>query len=434
MNAIGRKMLAWALSFLLVAGCCLVAGTPKGRVSAESSGDFEYNILSDGTAEITKYTGSAEELVIPAELDGYTVSSIGSFSFSDSNFVRVTIPDSVTSIGFKAFSDCPCLTEVFIPDSVVNFAGSAFSNCTSLTAILVSDNHPFYSSEDGILFTKNKDVLVAYPTGKSGTYAIPDGVISIGDSAFEGCSGLTQVSIPTSVVDIDNSAFCNCTGLTEITIPDSVNYLGSAAFRYCSSLTEITIPDGVTDIRSYTFEFCNNLTKVDLGSGVANIGDEAFCECTSLTQISIPGNVTKIGYYAFDGCTNLIRADLGNGVATIGNCAFSRCKNLTEVTIPESVTSIANNAFAQSTNLTIYGYTGSYAETYAKDNSIPFVALDAETPNYDLDGNGILNVTDVMTLAMTVVNNTTTPDLDFNGDGEITVLDVMALAQIVVDV
>ncbi|MBR4949879.1 MAG: leucine-rich repeat protein, partial [Clostridia bacterium] len=260
-----------------------------------------------------------------------SVKNIGDYAFYDcSNLSSITIPNSVTSIGDYTFEYCPNLTSITIPDSVTNIGDYAFYGCDSLTSIIVENNNDYYSSVDGVLFNKEMTELICFPAGKATSYAIPDSVTSIVDWAFGGCDGLTSITIPNSVTSIGEWTFSDCSNLTSITIPTSVTSIGIRAFSFCSSLTNITIPNSVTSIREGAFEFCS-----------------------SLTSITIPNHVTSIS----DG-------------------AFYNCSGLTSITIPDSVTSIGNSAFKYCDNLTIYGYSGSYAETFANENDIPFVSLE----------------------------------------------------------
>ena len=217
-----------------------------------------------------------------------------------------TIPNSVTRIGYGAFRGCTGLTSITIPNSVTSIASWAFDGCTGLTSINVASGNNYYSDNNGVLFNKKKTELIRYPEGKSQTsYTIPDSVTSIGNWAFDGCTGLTSITIPNSVTSIGAHAFDGCTGLTSITIPNSVTSIGYMAFYSCTGLTSIAIPNSVTSIGNWAFFECTGLTSITIPNSVTSIGDGAFNSCTGLTSITIPDSVTSIGDLAFNGCTGL---------------------------------------------------------------------------------------------------------------------------------
>jgi hypothetical protein len=174
---------------------------------------------------------------------------------------------------------------------------------------------------------------------------IPNSVTSIGNYAFQDCSGLTSVTIPNSVTSIGNYAFQYCHGLTSVTIPNSVTSIGISAFRDCHGLTSVTIPNSVTSTGISTFRGCYGLTSVTIPNSVTSIELSAFRDCSGLTSVTIPNSVTSIGDYAFRGCYGLTSLIIPNSVTSIGNYAFRDCSGLTSVTIPNSVTSIGDYAF-----------------------------------------------------------------------------------------
>ena len=158
-------------------------------------------------------------------------------------------------------------------------------------------------------------------------------------------SDITEITIPEGVTSIGGSAFYGCSNLTSVTIPDSVTSIGGSAFSGCSSLTSITIPEGVTSIGKWAFADCSNLTSVTIPDGVTSIAGGAFCNCSSLTSITIPDSVTSIGGSAFSGCSSLTSITIPDSVTSIGDRAFYNCSSLTSITIPDSVTSIGKMAF-----------------------------------------------------------------------------------------
>ena len=172
----------------------------------------------------------------------------------------IAIPEGVTEILYHAFFDCKSLTSIYIPASVTYIGGSRylhgdnFDNLCNLENIEISPNNNNYSSENGVLFDKNKTKLIRYPEGKKDKiYTIPDGVTKIGGSAFRCCDNLTTVNIPYGVTKIGGEAFAYCDNLTTVNIPDSVTEIWDSAFEKCPKLTNINLPAGCTKVRDEVF-------------------------------------------------------------------------------------------------------------------------------------------------------------------------------------
>ena len=171
---------------------------------------------------------------------------------------------------------------------------------------------------------------------------LPNSVTSIGGNAFEGCSGLTELILPNSVTSIGDFAFLGCRGLTELTLPSSVTSIGESAFSGCSGLTELTLPNSVTSIGNYAFSDCSGLEKITVDRG--NKRYDSWGNCNSIIETGtntlivgcknsvIPNSVTSIGYYAFYGCSGLTELTLPDSVSSIGDGAFICCSDLSKIT------------------------------------------------------------------------------------------------------
>ena len=244
---------------------------------------LDFYPLADGTYGVK--AGRAQylaDIVIPSTYKGKTVTQILPRAFQYSYIKTITIPDTVTSIGSGAFSYCYYLKDVYITD-IGKWCGISFEDWS---ATPLNYAHNLYLN--GTLITN---------------LVIPNGVTSISNFAFSGCTGLTAVTIPDSVTSIGRSAFSGCASLTSITIPNSVTSIGGCAFLGCTGLTSITIPDSVTSIGANAFYGCTGLTSITIPNSVTSIGENAFYGCARLTSIKFQG--TKAQWYAIEGINGI---------------------------------------------------------------------------------------------------------------------------------
>ena len=284
---------------------------------------------------------------------------------------------------------CPFRNDKYLLSNTIIMKKTLLCALLALMMPVVADAYDF--ELDGIYYNKNSDdmsVIVTYKTtsnrGYSGSVVIPStvaynnkqySVTSIGNYAFNGCSGLTSITIPNSVTKIGDYAFKNCSDLTSITIPNSVTsigydafsgttwynnqpdgliYAGKVAYMYKGTMpegTHIELEDGTLVIAARAFYNCSGLTSITIPNSVTSIGVSAFNNCSGLTSITIPNNVTGIGDYAFSGCTGLTSVTIPNSVTSIGEAAFAYCRGLLSVRIDNSVTSIGNKAFYECSSL-----------------------------------------------------------------------------------
>ncbi|MDE5755387.1 MAG: leucine-rich repeat domain-containing protein, partial [Oscillospiraceae bacterium] len=172
-------------------------------------------------------------------------------------------------------------------------------------------------------------------------------------------------------------AFNNCSALESITIPDGVTSIGDSTFQNCVSLKTITIPDSITSIGDYAFDGCSILASVTIPNSVKSIGYSAFYGCYALTSVTIPDGVISIDTYAFNGCSSLKSITLPESVTSIGGRSFCDCSSLKSITIENADCEIYDSKDTISSKATIYGYSNSTAQAYAKKYDRTFIALDA---------------------------------------------------------
>ena len=225
----------------------------------------------------------------------------------------------------------------FNGDTEWNFETNTVTEDVTLTAkwkTIYSEGLRFISKGDGTCYvsgigTCTDTIIIIPPVSQDG-----DRVISIGDRAFYCCRSVTSITIPDGVTSIGSSAFYDCS-LRGITIPSSVTSIGSSAFYGCGYMTRITIPDSVTSIGSFAFYNCQSMTRITIPDGVTSIGPSTFYNCWRMTDVTIGNGVKSIGENAFRDCSALKRITIGNGVTSVGYCAFSNCSRLMDVYITD---------------------------------------------------------------------------------------------------
>ena len=302
------------------------------------------------------------------------MTKIGDSAFSNCEKLEsITIPDSVTEIGNDAFNGCTELKDVTLPNTCQNIVTGMFAGCTSLEKIVLPETVTAIRADAFKDCTSLKDI----------TWSKAPEIIE--SRAFQNCSALTDVTIPDSVKSIGYGVFSDCSALSAVTLPDGVKELGGQLFNNCDALTTVTIPDSVTSIGEQVFYDCDALTTVTIPDSVTSIGKQAFYDCDALTTVKLGSGLKSIPESTFEHCDVLTNLSVPRCVTSIGNNAFKDCTKFTSVTIPRSVTSISASAFSYPAILTIYGVAGTYAETFAKENSIKFVDQQIKATAASLD-------------------------------------------------
>ena len=349
----------------------------------------------------------------------------------------VIIPNSVTSIGEYAFCLCSSLTSITIPNSVTSIESYAFGGCKGLTSI-----------------------------------DIPNNVTSIGYGAFEGCFGLTSVTIPNSVTSIGEYAFYNCSGLASINIPNNVTSIGDYAFYNCSGLASVIIPNSVTSIGEYAFCLCSSLTSITIPNSVTSLGRDAFDETAWYNNQ--PDGLIYVGKIVYKHKGQVPPTiSIKEGTLGIADCAFSYCGYLTSVIIPNSVISIGQNAFSfgarivgcvycyaekvPSTDGNVFGissegfYNGAgfipcntilyvpyasideYKATDPWNRFYSIIAFDAPIIRGDVNGEGVVNGTDIQAIINLIIESQYDEKADVNEDGVVNGTDIQEVINIIVN-
>lgn len=282
---------------------------------------------------------------------------IHKYAFNYNGYIhKLIMNDDITQVDASCVHQCNFLTDIVLSDKLQNFAG-AFTDCSRLVNINVKETNEYYSSDDGVIYSKDWKDLIFFPTARDGAYTILDGTVNILESAFAN-SNIQSVTIPSSLESIGERAFRACKGLTTVTLPSdgSLRSIGARSFDQCLNLSTISIPASVTEIIGYAFNGCTNLTSVEIedNSQLQKIYSSAFAACPKLAEFTFNGSATlqEIGSSAFDGDKSLASFSMPARVTIIGSGAFNNCSSLTTVTFADNaeIRKIGSAAF-QNTGL-----------------------------------------------------------------------------------
>ena len=345
--------------------------------------------------------------VVPYGVTGgylYFDRSTGEIVDCDETVTEAAIPSvirdkEVKRIAPYAFEDCNVLKRITIPSTLTGIGEQSFTSCSALESIEVDKSNSTYSSEKGVLFSKDKTSLYVYPSNKlDETYTIPNSVTYVYSFAFFVNKNIKNITIPENVEAIGKAAFFGCENIERIMIPKNVESIGSAAFSSCRSLktidvakdnpsyreidgalftsdmsiligypsgktdTTYIVPNGVKYVGDWVFSECYRLVNITLPDELLIIGGSAFYACTGLKSITIPNSVKYIGGIAFELCENIQTITIPSGVEEIGEETFMQCTSLKSINIPKSVTKIGNSAFDCCDSLTDVYYEGNSSQ------------------------------------------------------------------------
>ena len=397
-----KKILALILSVVMVIGILPVYAFAEDDSFVSSDGLWQYvSSSANGGIEniiITAYLGDSDSIVVPAFVDGKFVTGI-----YQQVIANYTVKTAVISQGIQNIS-CIMPTSVFflktkntnyaletliIPESVSYFGPCLFSYLDNLKEISVSKFNNCFSSEDGVLYNKDKTVLIDYPSKKA-------------DEEF---------TVPSSVTEINDYAFVKCYNLKRISVGDNVTYLGAYFLYSCPLLEEVKLGEGIDEVFAYSFYNCDSLETLAIPDSVTSwVNEGVGSECDLLKSVSIGSGCSQIRSNSFNKCNSLEKVIIKNPKTFVGEstwykkAAFSGCPNTT----------------------TFYSYFGSKAESFTNTYKFEFRAIG------DADGDGIMDVNDIgavmsASIGMLDIDENQSVVFDYNHDGVIDAFDVAAI-------
>ena len=360
-----KILISALLSFSMIV--MLLSGVRATENETLTSSNWEY-VVNGENVYIMKYTGTEEDVVVPVVIDGKKVVSIGEDTFTDCKTLKnITLSENIKNIESNSREAFPC-----------------FNGCDNLENIIVNENNSEFSSEDGVLYSKNKEVILLYPRGKNvAEFVIPGQHVKyLGRKVFSKCENLKRVSIANGIKDLSDGLFDGCSSLESINIPESLESIGVGAFSGCESLKDIVIPNGTKSIGIYAFSNCKSLKEIAIPSTVESLAEtndgnmvegingknasvsSCFTGCTSLEKITLDSknkkyasengmlfNKDKTHLLFYPAAMQDIEVIVKTGVKTIAKNTFCENKNIQRIKFPITVTKIEDGAVNNCSNL-----------------------------------------------------------------------------------
>ncbi len=319
---------------------------------------IERVICSDGDARLRDTFDGTPGLSYGIAKDGKTAFLAGIGVFTGSEIVVATEYNGlpVTSIAYRVINNAPNLTSIYISKTVTDLPDELFYKCDKVVKLTVDPENAVYMSEGNCIIEKKTGKLL-FGCNAS---VIPEGVKTIGESAFASCTELTSLTLPEGLEVIEPRAFSDCTALSSITLPNSLVSVGEFAFYNCSSLRSITFGSKIRTIDRYAFSTCTGLESISLPETVV-LGDRIFYNCTSLKSVKLPAAQTSL-CGTFLGCSSLESVILPDTLTELLGSSFQDCTSLQSITLPASVKTINGGEFSGCTSLTDFTYGGTVAE------------------------------------------------------------------------
>ena len=309
--------------------------TKRGTYIDEQGGEYS----ADGRT-LYHFRQASSDMKVYRVQEGCEV--IGRMAFKNSNLSEILLPDTVTIIRDQAFFGCSQLKRMNIPRSLTVFELEHSPFPSSFSDLRGESLH--YLNRDGILYNEGmSELFLCYQDRVR--VKVPQSVKRIAPQAFANRLNLKEIILPDGLETIDDAAFIGCTSLTTLTIPQTVTAVGKRLCWGCHSLQEIALPHSIKEIPPFAFFSCD-LRTVVLADGLKKIGEHAFGANFSLKTAYIPHSVRSIGVSAFEKDESLEEVHLPERLTTIERSAFEDCRSLRTVNIPSSVHRIKSRAFS----------------------------------------------------------------------------------------